>query len=379
MSDLRYKVEGKKTERQSNIELLRILSMLMIVFYHFAVHGNFNWKGIGITMPHLWYNLIYMGGKVGVDIFVLISGYFLILNDNKIFDFKRLLKFWGPVFLYSVGIGLLFILFGTSNYDIKNIIKLLFPITYGEWWFASTYFVLYLIHPFLNVFLNELEKKRYQSLIVLLVIIWSIIPTFSTSLYQSNNLLWFITLYIIAGYIRLYGFNKEYTTKKYFELWILFSILTYLTTVIFTILGEKWVFFFNHTYHFYSQEKISTLLMSLTLFMTFVTLKINYHKSINMIASATFGVYLIHDNNFVRPFLWEVLFENVKYQSSILLIPYSIVVCVILYAICTLIDLLRQKILEKPFNKLVDRYVDNILNPFEKITIIFRKIIFGSK
>lgn len=100
--------------------------MFMIVFYHFAVHGNFNWKGIGITIPHLWYNLISGGGKVGVDIFVLISGYFLILNNNKVFDFKRLLKFWKPIFLYSLGIGLLFILFGTSNYDVKIIIKLFF-------------------------------------------------------------------------------------------------------------------------------------------------------------------------------------------------------------------------------------------------------------
>lgn len=74
-----------------------------------------------------------------------------------------------------------------------------FPITFSEWWFASTYFVLLLIHPFLNKFLNNL-KKSYQELLILLIVCWSIIPTFTNSEYQGNSFLWFMTLYAIAGY-----------------------------------------------------------------------------------------------------------------------------------------------------------------------------------
>ena len=63
-----------KSLRNSSVELLRIISMVMIVFHHFAVHGGFKWDANAVTIPHFWYNFIIMGGKIGVDIFVLISG-----------------------------------------------------------------------------------------------------------------------------------------------------------------------------------------------------------------------------------------------------------------------------------------------------------------
>ena len=61
-------------------------------------------------------------------------------------------------------------------------------------------------------------------------------------------------------------------------------------------------------------------------------------------ASATFGVYLIHDNNLVRPFLWRVVFKNASFQNSPYLIPYSIGVVILVYVACTAIEILRSKI-----------------------------------
>ena len=90
-------------KRQSNFELLRIVAMVMIIFHHFAYHGGFVWDFSTITIEHLWYNLIIMGGKIGVNIFVLISGYFLILNKDKIVNlFRKMLKLWGQIFFYSL-------------------------------------------------------------------------------------------------------------------------------------------------------------------------------------------------------------------------------------------------------------------------------------
>lgn len=349
----------------------------MIVFHHFAVHGDFDWKSIGATIPHLWYNFVVMGGKVGVDIFILISGYFLINSNGSIFNFKRILKFWGQVFFYSIGIYLVFCAFGVSNFGIRTLIKTFFPITFSSWWFASAYFVLYIIHPFLNRLLRGLDKKSYQSLLVMLVILWSVIPTFTKSSYQGNKLLFFITLYAIAGYARLYGFNNKFTSKHYFILWAIISVLTYTMSVIFTLMGERWNRFSAYSTYFYGQEKVTVLLMSSTLFMAFVTLKMNYHKWINILASATFGVYLIHDSNIVRPFLWVEVFKNAGYQNSLLLIPYSIIVVAIVYIVCTIIDLIRKQVFEKPFMLLVSRYADTVIKPFSKICDFFRNIIFG--
>ena len=83
--------------RNSSIELLRIISMIMIVFHHFAIHGGFTF-GASISITHFWYNLIIMGGKIGVDIFVIISGYYLISNDEIVFNTNRIIKFVGQVF-----------------------------------------------------------------------------------------------------------------------------------------------------------------------------------------------------------------------------------------------------------------------------------------
>lgn len=352
--------------------------MIMIVFQHFGFHSGFAWEIDSTTITHFWYNLIIMGGKIGVNLFVLISGYFLINSKGPLFNFKRILKFWGQVFFYSVTIFLIFGVCGMIDLNMKAAIKNLFPITFSSWWFASTYFVLFLIHPFLNQLLHSLDKKTYQWLLVLLVICWSIIPTFTGQQFQANLLLWFITIYAIGGYARNYGFNPKFSSKHYFGLWFVFSALTYLSTVVFTIMGVRWSFFASHATYFYGQKRISTLLISLTLFMAFATLKMRYHRWLNVIASATFGVYLIHDSEIIRPVLWESVFKGAQYQDSITLIPYSIVAVSAVYLVCTIIDLLRQRLFEKPYMAIVNRYSKSWLKPFDTICSFFKNIVFGN-
>jgi surface polysaccharide O-acyltransferase-like enzyme len=131
-----------------------------------------------------------------------------------------------------------------------------------------------------------------------------------------------------------------------------------MSSVIFTVLGKTWKIFATHATYFYGQEKITTLLIALCLFMVFATLKMNYSKWINHVASATFGVYLLHDNKFARLLLWIELFNNSQYQESMLLIPYSIIAVTMVYIVCTLIDLLRQQVVEKPLMVMVNRYSD---------------------
>ncbi len=371
-----------KQPRNSAIELLRIISMIMIIFHHFALHGKFVWTDISLS--RFWYNFIYMGGKVGVDVFILISGYFLIADKGPLFNVRKIIKLIGEVLFYSIVIFVIFWLFGYNVFDdgvgsLVSIIYAIFPITFSKWWFVSAYFVLYLIHPFLNKLLLSINKRKYQTLIILLVIMWSVIPTFLHSSYASNDFIWFVTLYIIAGYARIYGFNSKLTTKSYAILWIIFSFLTYLSTVVLTFLSTKWSFIVGHEGYFAGQEKISTLLISLSLFMMFATMKMKYHKWINVIASATFGVYLIHDHPFVRSFLWMDLFKNASFANSLLLIPYSIFAVFSVYLICTIIDLLRQYLIERPVMSLVNKYADTWMKPVKKICRFFENIVFGKE
>ena len=367
----------KIINRNTSIELLRIISMIMIMFHHFAYHGNFEWNFNEVTLPHLWYDFILMGGKVGVDIFVLISGYFLIENTEKLFQPKKLLKFWGQVVFYSIMTYLLSVMLRLNAFEIKQLIKVCLPITYPGWWFASTYFMLYLIHPFLNKLLHGLSKTEYQYLILMMVLCWSIIPTATTQLFESNSLLWFVTLYGIAGYVNLYGGNQKLQSKHYFSLYFMVLIITYTVSTTFLFLGTKKEEWSTHAIDFFEIERLPILLMAITLFMGFVTLKMNYHKWINMIASATFGVYLIHDSSYIRYYLWTNIFKINQYQDSTFLILYSILVVFILYVSCTMIDLIRKKLVEKPYMLFVNHYTYYFLKSFKIICKMFRKWIFG--
>ena len=367
----------KIINRNTSIELLRIISMIMIMFHHFAYHGNFEWNFNEFTLPHLWYDFILMGGKVGVDIFVLISGYFLIENTEKLFQPKKLLKFWGQVVFYSIMTYLLSVMLRLNAFEIKQLIKVCLPITYPGWWFASTYFMLYLIHPFLNKLLYGLSKTEYQYLILMMVLCWSIIPTATTQLFESNSLLWFVTLYGIAGYVNLYGGNQKLQSKHYFSLYFMVLIITYTVSTTFLFLGTKKEEWSTHAIDFFEIERLPILLMAITLFMGFVTLKMNYHKWINMIASATFGVYLIHDSSYIRYYLWTNIFKINQYQDSTFLILYSILVVFILYVSCTMIDLIRKKLVEKPYMLFVNHYTYYFLKSFKIICEMFRKWIFG--
>lgn len=363
--------------RDSSIELLRIVAMIMIVFHHFAVHGGFQWGTASVPLTRFWYNFIFMGGKIGVNVFVIISGYYLINNDKEFLNFKRIVKFLAQLIFYSIVIFLVGGLIGVSDLSIGSFLRNCFPVTFNEWWFASTYFVLYLLHPFLNKVLRNIDKPLYQKILLAVIFCWSIIPTFTDSFYQSNSLLWFIALYSIAGYIRLYGLNEKFTLKHYFIFWLAVSLFTYSLSMVFVILGNKWPVFSSYATDLYAQETITTLLISTSLFMIFATLKLNYRKGINKMASATFGVYLLHDHPVIRRVLWLEIFQNWQFQGNLWLIPYSIVSVAIVYIVCSAIDLLRQYFIERPFISLLNRYSGKKNNLFRKQIQSLQDSIFG--
>lgn len=362
------------TSRNSSIELLRIISMIMIVFHHFARHGEFQFWDYELSTPKLWYNFIIMGGKIGVNIFVLISGYFLINNNKYLFNFQRIKKTWDQVFFYSVGFEIFFIILYfvfKERLDLSNLLNSFFPITTSQWWFASTYFALYLIHPFLNKLLLSLDQKIYQNILLVAGFCWCIIPTFAKSSYESNSLLWFIFIYSLSGYIRLYGFNLKFKNYHYALIASITSVLTYLSSILISTLGSKITSFSFESTYFYNMQSLPVLVISVCIFMAFVTTNIKTSNFINTVASATFGVYLIHENHYLRNIFWQTIFKNSSYQNSLMIIPVSVIAVVLVYIACTIIELVRQYFFEKTFAKITDI----LFTPFKKILSAVAKYI----
>lgn len=327
--------------------------MIIIVAHHFSVHGGFEFPIDTISINKLWIQFIQIGGKIGVNIFVLISGYFLVtsseIRTNKIF------KLWIQIFTYSMLIFAVFVELGIRPFSLKELLLHFLPITFSQYWFASSYFILYLLSPYINRLLKTFDKETYQRFLILLTFCWCIIPTVLSVSWQCNDFLWFTYLYALAGYVRLHANKNSIKGSIYIAISFVLTILTFLSAVIFDFLGMKAAFFGIRATFFYDMQKLPILLISIFLFIGFLKIDIGYKKSVNILSSAMFGVYLIHDNEYVRSYLWLVLFKNASYSDSNILIQYSIFVIFFVFVICTVIELARIYILERHYMKTIDR------------------------
>ncbi len=355
--------------RKSSIELLRILSMLLITMHHYSVHGGFNTTQDTLSFNKILVQFLASGGKLGVDCFVLITGYFMI---NSSFKTNKILKLYFQILFYSIIIYILFYYFGYTNFGIKAVLKNIFPIIFGKYWFATTYVLLYLISPFLNFLLRNLQKSLYINLIFLLFFVWSFLPTFTTAQPGFSPLGWFITLYILAAYIRLYP-NCYFGSLKINTLLFTISFLSVLLSiVILDVIGLKFHFIASHATHFIGMNTIPILISSISLFLIFKNLQIDYNRTINIIASTMFGVYLIHDNPYVRSFIWHNLFHNSSYYNSPWLFAHCALAIISVFISCIIIDWIRILLVEVPLLKVVEK-LSNLLN--EKWNVLNDKII----
>ena len=337
--------------RQSNIELLRILAMLLIVAHHFALHSGFAFPTETVTLNRLWVQLLRMGGKIGVDVFVLISGWFLI--SAPAVRTKKALTLWAQIFFYSVAIYAVLALAGLVPISTKDAVKRLAPIATEQWWFATAYLLLCLFAPYLNALLHSLTRRAYRGLLALTLTLWCVIPTLTTLEIAWSDLLWFFTLYALAGYLKRFSVAESVSAKKLLGAAALTALATYLTAVAADIVGMK-VALVGEKAHFFFRDMTSLPVVAIAalLLLGFSKLDLGSRKWLNILASATFGVYLIHDDAFVRPLLWQ---HTADYAETPLLVPYSLFVIAAVYFGCTAVELLRIYLIEKPLSPLFEK------------------------
>jgi surface polysaccharide O-acyltransferase-like enzyme len=349
-----------KNQRNTNLELLRIISMFFIIAHHFVVHGM---KGIDFVIMNPNSYVLYflaMFGKIGVGIFVLISSYFMI--ESK-FTLRKLLVLGGEVYFYSFLFLAIAIIFLNPEYmTIGTIGKSILPISHNGYWFITCFIVLMLFSPVLNQCIKKLSKNTLIKTILLAVLIWSIFPTIFPAMtsypvqtvfvgnnFQYSPLIWFFVLYLIGSYIRLYLDLDKLVYSKLIWGFILSIVIIFVGTCIFSILD------LNSTAHlwwglsafdiadgslyriFSLENNFFVLIASLCLFLIFLKRKEFSNKYINYLAGSTLGVYLIHCNCFGRVFAWNTFLKPSYYNSPNLLL-IGLVLIFIVYIVCSGID-----------------------------------------
>lgn len=337
--------------RSSNIELFRILSMLMIVAHHYVVNsGLLNCIENQQTHEIRDYILLLIGwgGKTGINCFVFITGWFMCKSHISV---KKFIKLLAEVEFYSVTIYTVFLFSGYQTFTIKSLMKAVFPFYDLSTGFTSCFLLFYLLIPYFNTLIQALQKKEHLKLILLLLFIYTVLPTFIKTTVVFNYITWFSIVYIVAAYIRLYP-KKWYSDNYTVSICLIVSvILSWISVVVLAFICFKTGKEIQNCYYFVSDSnKLLALSTAVFSFLFFDNIKMKYHKFINVVAASTFGVLQIHtSSDTMRTWLWKTVCDNVgAYDTSHWLL--HVVVCIVMvFCVCTLIDIVRINILEIPF------------------------------
>lgn len=196
-------------KRDTNIEYLRILSALMVLTYHVV-----NTCGILPTLTgtklFFAYNFLWGGGRMAVNIFVIISAWYQI---EQSFKFKKVVETWWIIWIYSVIIGFIcYILNGGGEIFLA---KQFFPISTNVVWFVGVYLVMLMLTPLLNHIIYMAEYLR--RVLAILLVIECIIPTFYPAFpLQISSIGWFCTLYLLTGFLKMNPCNFLHSKVKCF-------------------------------------------------------------------------------------------------------------------------------------------------------------------
>ena len=292
-----------KKKRDANIELLRIVAMLMIITLHFNNQSKaLLVLGEPASNVQIFATVLEAIAITGVNVYVLISGYYLSSSKVKL---SKVLLLILQVYFYTLLISCAMMFVGA--YSVKpedkldRALRYLFPISSEHYWFVTAYVIMYVLAPVMNAAVNTLKRKQLKTVIIGLLtwfcFIKSIVPVKFGTDRMGYDFGWFICLYLIAAYIRKYNVVLFIDAKK--------SALVYLVSVV-VIAAFSLVFYMINlatgNFNYYAQVPCHynfffALTGALGLFSVFrfMRLKENlFAEVIRIIAPYTLGVYLLH-------------------------------------------------------------------------------------
>jgi hypothetical protein len=342
--------------RDSNFELMRIVLIFMIICLHYLGHGGAIYN---LTLsdfnfyPAYFIECLFL---LAVNCFILITGYY-----QMNFKMKKLFNLWGQVFFYSVIISIIFWSLKFEPITIKQILKTFFPLIMGRWWFFSVYIFLYLLSPFINIVLGNINKKLHLRLLGTLLFFNVILTSLNSTFFNNSScdIESFILLYCFGNYIRKYDFPHF----NYILVYLLSSVVLLFGVIVFKSYNIP------HIDRLFSYNFILIEISSICLFLSFKKIQIQ-STQINKVASAVFGIYLISDHPYVRDFLYSNILFTQNYYFSTLFIPHLIVSAFLIFIVCLFIETARQKLF-------VLLKVDSIFTKIKKKKLLNISLVIG--
>ena len=306
-----------KVQRQSNIELLRILCMFFVVMFHFNLNVVLR---NGETSQCMNYTALLVNSLVvvAVNTFVLISGYFSI----KV-KMKSILSFLVQTEFYAVLAIVIYVIYSfvCSTSISKGVIMNLIPFHPNGLWFVPCYALLLFISPLLN----WICKDKKAHVVTLATIFWGGVILYISIGYQGYDIANFIMMYLIGRWIALYP-NKmtKMRSIKTMGLLILSVCITFILSLWWISRGHD---VSDKTIFAYSSPVV--IMSSVLFFILFKNLTLS-KQWINMVAPSVLSVYLFHENGLVKNIIYIKPLRHI-----IAVVPSDLVsyLCIVLYGL----------------------------------------------
>ena len=352
-----------KTARNSNIELLRILSMFAIIAAHFVGQsGAFEYT---LCINDFLLVLISNGSRIAVNVFLLIGVWYMV--DAK-FNVARILKMYGQLYVYTSIFTVVSLIIDYRAVSLKNLIYGFVPFIGRALWFASSYLCLLIFKPFLDLIL-QWDKKKLISFTALFFVLMSVFSTILTI--QEGfviDTIWFALIYLVIGTIKKYP--PKFNWKGIYSLILFGGGYTVLATMRFFVIvnqGNNILFkAISRACKIYGDDikSFPNILLAGLIFHFFITMRPRANRFINSASKGTFSVYIIHQVPAFYPLLWPTFFNSEVWlpKHNVL---YVIFVVIAVFTVCSVIDIPRRKWLEPVFSK--TKLFNFVSNQIEKV------------
>lgn len=328
----------EKKQRDSGLELLRLVALLLI----FWMHGASSYRNNELSA---WLCIVIETiGNIGVPVFVLISGYFGIrLKPKKMIQLDLML-----IFYCWIGLALRFLWGEAQSYGGEQILSYVFPVIGRNSWYFTCYFALAFLSPFLNEFVERLSRENFRKLLLTMLIIFSGITTvcfFDITQDGGKGIVNMTLLYLIGRYIKLQEEQKQYSRSNLFGAYVVISL------VCIALNGALYVVTGTMQNRFARDNTLFTIAASVCIFLIFKDIHFE-NRWINAAASHVPAVFTMEWT--LRGILTAYVFNYLAWNESnwheFLLLGVS----VLLIAVGILIDWLRLKLLGRLEEKLAD-------------------------
>lgn len=339
-------MQAKK--RMANLEGLRCIAMLMVVVLHFLGKGGLlsdfsdgRLTAFGVTG---W--LLEGFCIVAVNLYMLLTGYFLCESD---FRPGRLFQIMIQLWTYSIGVGLLAAalgLTGDTPVDTYYLLTLLFPVSMKHYWFLTAYVYLLLFTPFLCKGVRAMTKAQHGSAILILLCFFSlgksVLPIHFEMDGNGYDCIWYLTMFLIAAYIRRFGLPVLDKKRKGVLLYVVCCLLVSLLSVGIRVVTARTGRFSLSQNMFIHYNNLLTMLAAVGLFSVFLKSKGEgkIWQLMSKISPYCLGVYLLHENIGVR-YAWQKWFFVDQIHSVPRLVFTVILAAVTVFAVGVCVEAVR--------------------------------------